>query len=146
MLSIFKYFSIGDGYVHNYQKDLPPHVPIQLHVSIIVAWLMSCMYSTICSGHKPVHAWFLVIAFVLEVGVCVYVCVCVCVCVFVCACLHVCLCVCSHVCVCLSVSVSVSISLCVCVILCICMHECVCIYVLAPKVKVTNGMIQIPYN
>ena len=35
-LSIFKYFSIGDGYVHNYQEDLPPHIPVQLYVSILV--------------------------------------------------------------------------------------------------------------
>ena len=49
----------------------------------------------VCVGHSPMHAWFLLIAFVLEM----YVCVCVCVCVFVCVC------VCVRVCECVCVSV-----------------------------------------
>ena len=41
---------------------------------------------------KAQHTWFLEIALVWEVGMCV--CVCVCVCVYVCVC--VCVCVCVH--------------------------------------------------
>ena len=44
----------------------------------------------------PAHIWFLEIAFVREVGMCVCVCVRVCVCACVCAC--VCVCVCVRVC------------------------------------------------
>ena len=51
------------------------------------------------------HAWFLKITFVQEIGMCVVVCVCVCVCVFVCVCL--CVCVCVRVCVCMCVCNSV---------------------------------------
>ena len=54
------------------------------------------VFNQVCVGHSPMHAWFLVIAFVLEV--CVYVCVCVCVCVCVYVCVCVCVCVCSFVC------------------------------------------------
>ena len=53
-----------------------------------------------------------------------------------------CVYICVSVCVYLSVGLSVSISLSVCVHACV----CVCIYVLAPKVKIINGMIQVPYN
>ena len=102
------------------------------------------VFNQVCVGHSPMHAWFLVIAFVLEVCVCVCSCVCVHVCMFMCVCS--CVCICVSVRVYVSVGLSVSISLSVCVTLCVCMHACVCIYVLAPKVKITNGMIQVPYN
>ena len=40
------------------------------------------------AGHRPAHTWFLEIAFVQEVSMCV--CVCVCVCVRACVCMRVC--------------------------------------------------------
>ena len=104
------------------------------------------VFNQVCAGHRPVQALCLVIAFLLEV------CVCGCVCVFVCAhgCVFayvfMCVYVCASVCVCLYLCLCLYVCLCLCVLFCLCMYTCVCIYVLAPKVKITNGMIQIPYN
>ena len=68
MLSIFKYFpSIGDGYVHNYQADLPPHtstVTCEYFSNLIN---VMHVFNLVCAGQMIVHAWFLIIAFVLEV-------------------------------------------------------------------------------
>ena len=123
MLRIFKYFSIGDGCAHNYQEDLPPHIPVQLHVSILVINVMH-VFNQVCAGHRPVQAWFLVIAFLLEVCACG--CVCACVCIFVCvrACVHGCVFVCVFMCV------YVCASVCVCLYLCLCLYVCLCLCVI----------------
>jgi len=45
-------------------------------------YLLPCLVAFLnqaCAGQRPVHAWFLEIAFVCGVSVCVCVCVCVCV-------------------------------------------------------------------
>ena len=65
------------------------------------------------------RTWFLEIAFVCEVGVCV--CVCVCACVR--ACVRACVCMCVYVCVCVFVCVCV----CVCVCMCVMCVMCVCV-------------------
>ena len=40
----------------------------------------SDIFNQECAGQRPAYTWFLEIAFVQEVGLCVCVCVCVCVC------------------------------------------------------------------
>ena len=62
-----------------------------------------------CQPWSAAHAWFLEIAFVQEVSMCVCVCVCVCACVCVCVCVCVCMCVCMCVCVCVCVCLCVSV-------------------------------------
>ena len=96
------------------------------------------VFNQVCAGHRPVHAWFFVIAFCSR-SLCVYVCVFMCMCSYVCSCVcfHVCMCV--HVCVCVYVSVCVSVSvsvlyLCLCYSVCACMRECVFMS-LPPRLK-----------
>ena len=57
------------------------------------------IFNQVQTGKRPGHTWFLNIAFVYKVGVCLCVCVCMCVCVRVCVCVYECVFMC--VCTCL---------------------------------------------